>query len=160
MEGRHRRFGSLGKPNDFAKCIVGRPLARFSWRQGSIPANFGAERTIHCIFKYGKHVFQCEDADGIIVEPQHPKTDSNKLASIGYWLDQHYQGKGIITKSCKALIHYGFTTLHLNRIEIRCGTENYKSQAIPESLHLKKEVLPQTLDSERQVLSVSRVRPQ
>jgi ribosomal-protein-serine acetyltransferase len=63
----------------------------------------------------------------------------NKCASIGYWLDQQHQGKGILTRCVQELIKYSFTELGLNRIEIRCGTANYKSQAIPERLHFKKE---------------------
>jgi ribosomal-protein-serine acetyltransferase len=63
----------------------------------------------------------------------------NKCASIGYWLDQQHQGKGILTRSVQQLIDYSFTELDLNRVEIRCGTENFKSQAIPERLHFKKE---------------------
>src|SRR5438132_12185188 len=115
MEGGHRRFGSLGKPDDFAKCIVGRPLARFSWRQGSIPINCWSERTVHCIFKHAKHVLQCEDADGVIVESQHPKTDSGKLACIGYLYRQRdrpylepegdqsrglYTGRSLLAERC------------------------------------------------------------
>jgi ribosomal-protein-serine acetyltransferase len=63
----------------------------------------------------------------------------NKCASIGYWLDQQHQGRGILTRCVQELIKYSFTQLGLNRLEIRCGTANYKSQAIPERLHFKKE---------------------
>lgn len=64
---------------------------------------------------------------------------TNKSASIGYWLDKQWLGKGIITRCCKTVIKEGFTRLQLNRIEIRVATENYKSQAIPERLGFKKE---------------------
>jgi ribosomal-protein-serine acetyltransferase len=64
---------------------------------------------------------------------------TNKTASIGYWLDQQWLGKGIITRCCKAVIDEGFSRLQLNRIEIRAATENYKSQAIPERLGFKIE---------------------
>lgn len=58
---------------------------------------------------------------------------------IGYWLGEKYQGKGIMTKACKALIQYCFEELNLERIEIRVATENIKSQAIPERLGFQKE---------------------
>jgi ribosomal-protein-serine acetyltransferase len=64
---------------------------------------------------------------------------NNRSASIGYWLDQQWLGKGVITRCCQAMINAGFSQLHLNRIEIRAAVENYKSQAIPERLGFKKE---------------------
>ena len=63
----------------------------------------------------------------------------NKIGEIGYWLAEHVQGKGIVTSSCKLLINFCFTELKLNRIEIKCGTENLKSQQIPERLNFTKE---------------------
>jgi ribosomal-protein-serine acetyltransferase len=63
----------------------------------------------------------------------------NKCASIGYWLSKELEGKGIITRSCKAVIDEGFKRLKLNRIEIRAAVENYKSQAIPQRLGFKQE---------------------
>ncbi len=65
----------------------------------------------------------------------------NHIASIGYWLGEPFVGQGIVTQSCKALIDYGFHTAGFNRIEIRCGVENRRSQAIPERLGFKKEGL-------------------
>ncbi|RYD54518.1 MAG: N-acetyltransferase [Sphingobacteriales bacterium] len=65
--------------------------------------------------------------------------EHNKIASIGYWIGQQYQGKGIITASCKKLITYGFNILGLNRIEIKCGVGNSKSTAIPERLGFTRE---------------------
>jgi ribosomal-protein-serine acetyltransferase len=63
----------------------------------------------------------------------------NKCGEIGYWLITTAQSKGIIQKTAKALINYGFDHLGLHRLEIRCATENYKSQAIPEKLGFTKE---------------------
>lgn len=63
----------------------------------------------------------------------------NKIGEIGYWLAENLQGKGIITKSCKAIIDFSFLDLHLNRIEIKCGTENFKSKTIPEKLNFTQE---------------------
>jgi ribosomal-protein-serine acetyltransferase len=63
----------------------------------------------------------------------------NKIGEIGYWLAENAQGKGIITRACKAMINFCFSELALNRIEIKCGTENEKSKTIPEKLNFTKE---------------------
>ncbi|MDA3616017.1 GNAT family N-acetyltransferase [Polluticaenibacter yanchengensis] len=63
----------------------------------------------------------------------------NRSGAIGYWLDKHAVGKGIITKCCRRLIDYGFNELSLNRIEIKAAVNNYRSQAIPVRLNFKKE---------------------
>jgi ribosomal-protein-serine acetyltransferase len=69
----------------------------------------------------------------------HHMNLQNKIAAIGYWQDKGVEGQGIITKSCIALINYGFEDLGLHRIEIKAATNNLKSQAIPERLNFKKE---------------------
>lgn len=63
----------------------------------------------------------------------------NKITSIGYWLGSEYQGQGFMTKACKNLTEYCFKELNINRIEIKCATENFKSQAIPQRLNFKNE---------------------
>ncbi|MCY6372611.1 GNAT family N-acetyltransferase [Clostridium ganghwense] len=65
----------------------------------------------------------------------------NKSISIGYWLDKRYIGKGIMTKACRVFIDYAFNDLKLNRVEIRCAENNYKSRAIPERFGFTKEGL-------------------
>jgi ribosomal-protein-serine acetyltransferase len=64
---------------------------------------------------------------------------ANRTTEIGYWLSAEYEGKGIVTRSCKALIEYAFEDLGFNRIEIKCATENTKSRAIPEKLGFTEE---------------------
>lgn len=63
----------------------------------------------------------------------------NQHGEIGYWLIPSHEGRGIMRKSCQALIHFCFSNLPINRLEIKCGTENHKSQAIPEKLNFTKE---------------------
>ncbi len=64
---------------------------------------------------------------------EHRKTE------IGYWLGSSFQGRGLITKSCRVLVNYAFRTLSLNRVSILCGVGNLKSRAIPERLGFKME---------------------
>jgi len=63
----------------------------------------------------------------------------NKNVEIGYWISAEYQGFGIITKSCQTLVDYAFNEYELNRVQIRCATENKKSCAIIERLGFMKE---------------------
>lgn len=60
-------------------------------------------------------------------------------AEIGYWLTEPYQGKGIVTNSCRALINYAFAALRLNKVEIRFVLQNEKSAQIPIKLGFSKE---------------------
>ncbi|KGX88156.1 GNAT family N-acetyltransferase [Pontibacillus litoralis] len=64
---------------------------------------------------------------------------NNRKTSIGYWLGESFQGKGIITEAAQALTNYALETLNLNRVEIRCATENAKSEAIPKRIGFTKE---------------------
>ncbi|HEX3046250.1 MAG TPA: GNAT family protein, partial [Bacillota bacterium] len=63
----------------------------------------------------------------------------NRNTSMGYWLGEKYQGRGIMTKTCKALLNYAFTELKLHRVEIRCAEMNHRSRAIPERLGFTRE---------------------
>ena len=70
----------------------------------------------------------------------------SRSTEIGYWIAKNYEGKGIVTDSCKVLVGCAFRELELNRVEIRCATENERSRAIPERLDFKLEgVLRQAL---------------
>lgn len=63
------------------------------------------------------------------------KTDwADRIVEIGYWIDPFYQGHGIISESCKALIKFAFIEKGVNRIEIKCGVGNDKSSHIPQRL--------------------------
>src|SRR5208282_2277651 len=63
----------------------------------------------------------------------------NQSTMIGYWLGESYQGKGLVTGACGAVVDYLFTELKLHRIEIRCATNNPKSCAVPKRLGFSKE---------------------
>jgi ribosomal-protein-serine acetyltransferase len=64
-----------------------------------------------------------------------------RVCEIGYWIDHRHEGKGIVTKACKAMIEYAFDELEMNRVEIRCSSENVRSAAVPERLGFTKEGL-------------------
>lgn len=63
----------------------------------------------------------------------------NKIAYIGYWLGEGFQGKGIMTRATKALVDYAFEQLNLNKVDIRAAERNKKSRSIPERLGFQQE---------------------
>jgi len=63
----------------------------------------------------------------------------NKKAEIGYWLSEAFQHKGIITRSCRAIIDFAFDELGLNRIQIKVASENSKSLHVAERLNFTRE---------------------
>ncbi len=63
----------------------------------------------------------------------------NRHVNIGYWLSEDFQGKGIMTTSCKLIIDFAFTRLGLNKVCVRCATGNDKSCAIPKRLGFTHE---------------------
>lgn len=72
----------------------------------------------------------------------------NRLARIGYWIDEDYEGQGLVTQGVRFLIDHAFSDLHLNRIEIRCAPQNSASRAVPQRLRFTEEGL------HRQVLAI------
>ena len=63
----------------------------------------------------------------------------NKAGEMGYWLAEDMQGRGIVTRTCRAILGYAFDELEINRMQIRVATGNRKSRAIPERLGLQFE---------------------
>lgn len=61
------------------------------------------------------------------------------IGTIGYWLGEPYQRKGIMTKAVRAFLRYGFEELELNRVEIRAATGNDRSRAVPLRLGFQEE---------------------
>lgn len=73
----------------------------------------------------------------------HPLDTHNRVGEIGYWLGESYMGKGIISKAIKALVEIGFSEHNLQRIEIACARENFRSRAVAQRLGFTFEgVLP------------------
>ena len=63
----------------------------------------------------------------------------NRNTSLGYWLAEEYQGRGLMTASCRVLVDHAFAALNLNRVAISCATGNARSRAIPERLGFAHE---------------------
>ncbi len=63
----------------------------------------------------------------------------DRSTSLGYWLGKEFEGRGLMTDSCRALTTHAFESYGLNRMTIVCATENKKSRAIPERLGFELE---------------------
>ena len=57
-------------------------------------------------------------------------------AKLGYWIDEKWQGNGIILASCQKFINYAFNDLGVNEVVIRAATGNLASQTIAEKLNM------------------------
>lgn len=66
---------------------------------------------------------------------------AKRKAEIGYWLDKNVRGRGIMTGTVKALMHYAFDIRGLERFCLRAASENQASQAVAERLGLKQEAV-------------------
>jgi ribosomal-protein-serine acetyltransferase len=63
----------------------------------------------------------------------------NRRTEIGYWLGKSFQGQGIMTETCRALVRHTLGEMELNRVEIRCAPSNARSRAIPARLGFTHE---------------------
>ncbi len=60
-------------------------------------------------------------------------------AYMGYKLDEQSQGQGYMLEALDALLHFGFETLRLHRVEANIMPHNTRSIAVAEKLGLKRE---------------------
>lgn len=64
---------------------------------------------------------------------------THRNTEVGYWLGAAFQGRGLVTRAARAMTAYAFETLGLNRVEIRCMSENVRSRRVPERLGFTQE---------------------
>ncbi|MBI4220606.1 MAG: GNAT family N-acetyltransferase [Chloroflexi bacterium] len=57
-----------------------------------------------------------------------------RACEIGYWLAKSAEGRGVMTRSCRAALKYCFEARSMNRVQIRAAVDNIRSRAIPERL--------------------------
>ena len=63
---------------------------------------------------------------------------SAQFASMGYWIDQRYAGRGIVPRAVALAIDHCFTRGGLHRIEICIRPENTNSLRVVEKLGLEQ----------------------
>ncbi|HSL10416.1 MAG TPA: GNAT family protein [Actinomycetota bacterium] len=58
---------------------------------------------------------------------------------IGYWLGARYEGRGLVTRACAAMLDLAFDRLELHRVLIRAAVSNVRSRAVAERLGFTEE---------------------
>jgi ribosomal-protein-serine acetyltransferase len=58
---------------------------------------------------------------------------------LGFWLDEAFVGRGLVTRGCEALINRGFESEGLHRIQLRAGVDNLRSRAVAKRLKMREE---------------------
>jgi ribosomal-protein-serine acetyltransferase len=58
----------------------------------------------------------------------------NRITSLGYWLAREQCGRGIMRMCVAECLVIAFEEEDMNRMVIRCATENHASRRIPEAL--------------------------
>jgi ribosomal-protein-serine acetyltransferase len=76
-------------------------------------------------------------AGGIGLRPDVQQGD----AELGYWIGSAHEGRGFVTRACRALVDHAFDELGLHRVTIRVAPGNARSRAIPERLGFTEEGL-------------------
>lgn len=64
--------------------------------------------------------------------------------TIGYWIGQPFARQGYMREAIGALVHYGFASLDLSRIEAACLPENAASRGVLETSGFKYEGVAQS----------------
>jgi ribosomal-protein-alanine N-acetyltransferase len=63
---------------------------------------------------------------------------SAQFASVGYWLDREYAGRGIMPRAVALVIDHCFFTAGLHRVEIAIRPENSNSLRVVEKLGVRE----------------------
>ncbi len=63
---------------------------------------------------------------------------SAQYASVGYWIDEAYAGRGIITRAVAMAVDHCFVSVGLHRIEVAIRPENVSSLRVVEKLGIKE----------------------
>jgi RimJ/RimL family protein N-acetyltransferase len=72
-------------------------------------------------------------AIGLVINQQF------ESAELGYWVGKPYWGQGYCTEAARAVLHYGFTVLGLNRIHAHHLSRNPASGRVMEKIGMTYE---------------------
>jgi ribosomal-protein-alanine N-acetyltransferase len=102
------------------------------------PRSFGAMvRTMQREARAGRQLPFAVEYDGVFVGQltvNNVTRGSGQFASVGYWIDEAYAGRGLMTRSVAMAVDHCFFALRLHRIEIAIRPENKASLRVVEKL--------------------------
>jgi ribosomal-protein-serine acetyltransferase len=85
-------------------------------------------------FAYGIYVGDSfVGAIGLHTDPEH------RSATIGYWIDEEHEGRGLVTKASRALTEVAFRDLAMHRVWLTADPKNTRSCAVAERLGFRLE---------------------
>jgi ribosomal-protein-serine acetyltransferase len=83
------------------------------------------------------HLFDGETLCGAIRLKDIDK--EGRSAKIAYFVGSGFAGRGIATSAVRAVLSFSFGNLNLNRIELRCASENKRSMGVAARLGFVRE---------------------
>ena len=106
------------------------------------PKTFGAlTRSLSQSARRGQSMPFAIEVDGVFagqVTVNNIVRGSAQFASIGYWLDQQYAGRGVMPLAVAMVIDHCFQKAGLHRIEVCIRPENSNSLRVVEKLGLRE----------------------
>jgi len=58
---------------------------------------------------------------------------------VGFWLDEGFVGRGLVTRGVQSLFAIGFDRHGLHRTQLRAGVDNLRSRAVAKRLKMREE---------------------
>jgi len=89
--------------------------------------------SLHCAIEHSTTGLLIGSCALYAINPQH------RCASLGYLLSKQYWGQGFMSESTRVLLDYGFSDLHLNRVEADVNQCNTGSRLALERLGFQHE---------------------
>jgi ribosomal-protein-serine acetyltransferase len=64
---------------------------------------------------------------------------SDDVGELGFWLDEAFVGRGLVTRAAQALMARGYESEGLHRMQLRAGVDNLRSRAVAKRLGMREE---------------------